>query len=449
MFIKYSTIVISAFLALCSMTVSGCSESSGGSGFIPNYNADFSPEDPTWFADREESSRPGQIAYLGSDVANVEPAWIRTTGEIPESFASIAGLGTQVHAVRVFVIDGFISRHPDVIGNVNLNLSTDVYNEDDSPVPTDEELHRPWPLFDHGTAVTSVVAALGNSRGIVGVAPGVEIVHVQAFDIDGWTRDETLARALDYCTANLLANGPNVIVMSWGTFFPAVKMRKSITRAAEAGVILVAAAGNTFSTSVTYPASDANVIAVGAVNVIREDDRVTVDPAEFSTFGADVDIWAPGQNVWTAQGAQLVDYRLVFNEETGYYEVETEIRTGEFYEKLNGTSFAAPIVAGTIALALSRNPGLNREDLVRLLQETAEPLFTETNGVVNIGRFVERAMNMPLAQPPQTRPLPMPESETTELAATAAGNPRAEDESPTNRRELNVLETCPSAPHAP
>jgi subtilisin family serine protease len=99
-------------------------------------------------------------------------------------------------------------------------------------------------------------------------------------------------------------------------------MESAVNYAVSRGVTVIAAAGNTGTQTVLYPAAYAPVIAVGAVNP-------ELQPSSFSSYGPKIDLWAPGEGIWT-----------------------TTLNAG--YGALNGTSFAAPHVAGVAALEMAR-----------------------------------------------------------------------------------------------
>lgn len=122
----------------------------------------------------------------------------------------------------------------------------------------------------------------------------------------------------------------------------------SLESAYNSGIVIVVSSGNYYHDSpipisqVAYPASSQFTISVGASN--ESDNR-----ADFSHYGSDLDIIAPGTNILTV-------YKKFINK----------------YEKVNGTSFSAPIVSGISALILSQNPELNPEQVRDILIESAD-----------------------------------------------------------------------------
>ena len=140
----------------------------------------------------------------------------------------------------------------------------------------------------HGTHVAGTIAALNNDVGIVGVMPNgnLKLHIVKVFNDDGWGYSSSLAQAVDTCAQN----GATVINMSLGGAGSSVTERNAMQAAFDAGVLLIAAAGNDGDTSMSYPASYDSVVSVAAV-----DDTKTL--ADFSQRNVQVELAGPGVNV--------------------------------------------------------------------------------------------------------------------------------------------------------
>lgn len=172
----------------------------------------------------------------------------------------------------------------------------------------------------HGTMVAGVAAATGNNgKGIAGVNWGARILPIQALDDDGYGDTVSVGNAIRYA----VAQGAKVINISLGTAYHDPYVRQAIEGASRAGVVVVAASGNEGCNCVSYPAAYPEVVAVGALT----SDGI---PASFSSYGASLDIMAPGAGIrtttWTAANQQ-----------------------SSYASSVSGTSFAAPIIAGLIA----------------------------------------------------------------------------------------------------
>jgi serine protease len=137
----------------------------------------------------------------------------------------------------------------------------------------------------HGTHVAGTIAALNNNVGIVGVLPNgnVKLHIIKVFNAGGWGYSSTLAHAVDTC----VQNGSTVINMSLGGAGSNVTERNAMQAAYDAGVLLVAAAGNDGNTAMSYPASYDSVVSVAAV-----DD--TKAHADFSQRNTQVELAGPG-----------------------------------------------------------------------------------------------------------------------------------------------------------
>lgn len=235
--------------------------------------------------------------------------WDRTTGK----------------GVRVAVLDtGVDMNHPDLKGN--LQGGCDTINE------------RPEPIDDngHGTHVAGTIAAQNNDFGVVGVAPEASIYAVKAFDSRGQGQVSDIVQGVEWCVQRRM----NIMNMSFGTRESSKALTLAIEKAAAAGIIMVAAAGNEGrQDAVLYPGRDPNVIAVAATT---QDDRI----ASFSSSGREVAISAPGEDVPST-------YK------------------GSTYKTISGTSMACPHVSGVAALLLCAVPKITRDEIRKAICSTA------------------------------------------------------------------------------
>lgn len=137
----------------------------------------------------------------------------------------------------------------------------------------------------HGTHVAGTIAALDNSVGVVGVAPGNVSLHiVRVFGDDGrWAYASSLIGALDECTAA----GANVVNMSLGGPLKSRSEQRAFAQAYNQGMLPVAAAGNDGNNRKSYPASYDSVVSVAAVDS-------ALNVADFSQQNDQVELAAPG-----------------------------------------------------------------------------------------------------------------------------------------------------------
>ncbi|PKM78866.1 MAG: hypothetical protein CVU88_08760, partial [Firmicutes bacterium HGW-Firmicutes-13] len=169
----------------------------------------------------------------------------------------------------------------------------------------------------HGTHVAGIVAALDNGAGVIGVAPGANLYAVKVLNNagSGWWSD--LIAGLQWC----VDNGMEVANMSLGATSAPPDVLDACDAADNAGLLLVAAAGNEYGGDVIYPAAYDSVIAVSATNSSDE-------LASFSSVGPEVELAAPGVNIYSTY------------------------KDGS-YTTMSGTSMASPHVAGTAALVIA------------------------------------------------------------------------------------------------
>lgn len=201
----------------------------------------------------------------------------------------------------------------------------------------------PNPMDDngHGTHVAGIVGARADGQGVVGVAPECRLYAAKVLDARGSGSMSTVVAALQWCIkANVQVANCSFSVSS----HPGAVVENAFIAAQRAGVLVVAAAGNSGasrdgSSTVSYPAAFPSCISVGAVDSAR-------NLAWFSSRGPRVDVVAPGVDV-------------------------TSCAPRGAYATCSGTSMAAPHVSGALALALKRGmtPGAAR---MRLLATTLD-----------------------------------------------------------------------------
>lgn len=169
----------------------------------------------------------------------------------------------------------------------------------------------------HGTHVAGIIVAELNQRGIVGVSPKADLYDVRAFGEDGKSSLSIILQAINWSIDHEM----DIINMSFGMPQYSEALARSVQRASERGIIMVASAGNSGG-EVEYPAKYKGVVGVSAI-----DQRGNL--ASFSSRGKGVNAKAPGVEILSTW-------------------------PGNQFRKLNGTSMAAPHVTGLMALQLSR-----------------------------------------------------------------------------------------------
>ena len=231
----------------------------------------------------------------------------------------------------------------------------------------------------HGTFVAALAGgSITNGEGIAGFGGDAKLLVVKAGGADGRLTDLEEADAIFYA----VRKGAKVINLSLGGPTTSVLERQAIDFAVKRGVLVVAAAGNTYErgNGLQYPAAllRNRGLAVAA-------STVTGTRASFSSTGAHVALAAPGEDVVAAVSSLApASFSPVTLGGAGLYGVGS------------GTSFAAPQVAGAAALVWGANPKLRAADVARILKETATGGGVRNDelgyGVLDVAAAVERAL---------------------------------------------------------
>jgi serine protease len=270
----------------------------------------------------------------------------------------------------VAVIDtGVVLSHPDLQGQLvpGYDFISNPANAGDGdgidPDPTDpgDRASPDGGSTFHGTHVAGTVAAAANNNdGVASVAFGSKVMPLRALGRFGGT-DYDIEQAIRFAaglpndSGTLPARRADVLNLSLGGPGFSAASQAVYDQARAAGVVLVAAAGNQATSTPFYPAAYPGVIAVGAVDINKQ-------RAPYSNFGPWIDIAAPGGN--TAQDVNGD------GKPDGVLSASASDRTGALvndYTFLQGTSMAAPHVAGVVALMKSVAPNLTPQDVSDLL----------------------------------------------------------------------------------
>ena len=222
-------------------------------------------------------------------------------------------------------------------------------------VPGEEEV---TPLFmdtsGHGMSVASVITGVNEDGSNIGINENVELYSARVLDDDGNAPISRVIEAIYWA----IEKDVDIINMSFGTQEYSAALEKAVTDAENAGILIVAAAGN--NETVEYPAAYEEVIAVGSVNSECE-------ISDFSATGDEIELVAPGETIKVADA---------FNTETA----------------VSGTSVAAPHVTA-IASVLMQNDAEATNDLIReVLNKSANRLGDCNeygNGIVDMEYALE------------------------------------------------------------
>lgn len=295
-------------------------------------------------------------------------------GDIESTWSSYTGKGTKV----AIIDDGFDIDHPEYVrsdgSNAILSTSRYYYTSDETvyyksysndPTCIKEE----WDSDDnkwatHGTNTSTTAAAPINNGGGVGIAPDADILALKT-DF-GFA---SIKKAIQYAVTQKV----DVINMSLGAFAEtftdgfgdrqewssgiATYLNSVCQEAYNAGVIVVAAAGNEATWHKSYPACNSHVIGVGALGKNTEGRLAAFTNYVSSTQTGEinVDILAPGHVYTATQGG-------------------TQKSISHTYDETQGTSFSCPIVSGAACLWKEKYPNGTPDEFLAQLQSTASDI---------------------------------------------------------------------------
>ena len=258
-----------------------------------------------------------QQTYI--DYLNIGGAWDLTRGA-----------DSNGEKVVVAVIDtGIDTDHPEFYdADGNSIISTQSYDATNDKVVDQYDISVIEDTNGHGTAVAGIIAAQMNTEGIAGIAPDVELLVIKCENDEAgeFKSSADIVFAIYYA----IEMDVDVINMSLGGSGGS-DMAKAIQLAVDNDIICVAAAGNAASEIPHYPAAYETVIGVGALA------EGSWDIADYSNFGINSDIMAPGTALTAAAGGD--------------------------YTYQSGTSISAPMVTAAVALYKAQNKYVTYHDL--------------------------------------------------------------------------------------
>ncbi len=340
----------------------------------PNYfaNIHFVPNDPFYRSSGSWGQNYDDLWGIKEDKLDLALAWDVTQGE----------------GVVVAVVDtGLDYNHPDIAANVWVNPGEIAGNRRDDDGNGFADDIRGWdfvtcqnlgggvcvspkepdsnPIDDngHGTHVSGTIAAVGNNkRGIIGVAPRAKIMPVKAFNREGVAPHSESSAGLVYAALN----GADVINNSWGCgFCPSNPVVEDAVRLAHGlGAVVVFSAGNDSRDVRTKSPQNMRrpkPVVISASNQLDQ-------PTYFTSFGATIDVAAPGggdvstpSNILSLKSKEcrVCAKKRILNSE---------------YLRLAGTSMSAPHASGLAALVLAKRPALTNEEVRHVLRTSTEDI---------------------------------------------------------------------------
>lgn len=282
-------------------------------------------------------------------------------------------------SIKIAVIDdGVDTRHPDLNYSQGYNALTDQMGQ------------KPNSWDCHGTAVSGLASGVGNNaKGLSGIIWRSKIVPIRVFYTkkDGpaktITSDDIMARGI----RKAYQIGSDILIIAWGCSV-SDPIRDAIDEAYEKGrkglgCLIAAASGNDPycpKDGVRFPASNKNVIAVGAVD--RNGKRWA-----YSCFGKKLSVVAPSGQI--PQGDIFTTDQV---KKDGFV-------AGDYYEKFGGTSAAVPLVGGLAGLILTCDKNVKAKQIRSIIEETADDLGSKGRddeygyGLINVYKAINRINN--------------------------------------------------------
>jgi thermitase len=298
--------------------------------------------------------------------------------------------------VYVGIVDeGVDFNHPDLAANMWTNpfeIAGDGIDNDGNGYVDDV---RGWDFYsndnsvydgssdDHGTHVAGTVGGVGgNGTGVVGVSWNVTMIPTKFLGTDGGYTSGAI-KSIDYLTDLKTRHGLNIVASnnSWGGGGYSSALHSAIIRGANAGILFVAAAGNSaVDTDVTanYPSNYSTLQGTSTTRAASYEAVISVAAltssgglASFSNYGATtVDLAAPGAGI-------------------------NSTLPGGGYGAYSGTSMAAPHVAGAVALLAASRPSMSAADIRSAILSTTRPATSLTGKTATGGRLdVAAAVNV-------------------------------------------------------
>jgi serine protease len=280
--------------------------------------------------------------------------WHYNTINVEQAWEALTNRGSS--NVTVAVLDtGVLTAHPDLSDNLIAGYDF-VDNDSDANDPGDKSINGQRSSF-HGTHVAGTIAAsAANATGGVGIAPNVSILPVRVLGQGGGLGSDIMegvcfAAQLSSSNnalcrnSNMAASAADIINLSLGGPGFSNIENELYNAVIAKGIIVIAAAGNESTSASFYPAAYANTVSVAAINR-------NLEQASYSNFGPTIDVAAPGGD---------------FSVDSGIVSTWGDDRNGSAiltYGSLQGTSMAAPHVAGVAALMKSAQPSLTHNQFL-------------------------------------------------------------------------------------
>lgn len=289
-------------------------------------------------------------------------------------------------------------------GNFACQEATSDYRCIKPPVDGDVRDYR-----GHGTHVAGIAVGRGAvPGGVKGVAPSAMIIPVRVFGEESAFTSSSIASAIRYATDR----GAHAMNLSLGWSYSPTEtdpiVRDAVMYARANGSVVIFAAGNEEEKASNHAGCSISEAVCVSASLVSKDSliqgpkkRASIKIADFSNFGIQVDITAPGEAVWSTTPCLATD-------ENGNPTPAKCSFPQHYYAKRGGTSMAAPHVTALAALVAAVNPRLTADQIKSVIQITASDAFEPGHdalggaGLINVRDALNYANDIYLGQ----RPLP-------------------------------------------
>lgn len=245
-----------------------------------------------------------------------------STGQVLPWGQDLMGVNAKIEDenIRVAILDsGINNSHEDLDGKIIKE-----YNAIEGSINND--------VFNHGTAIAGILTANDNDKGIIGLNQNIDVYDVKVLDENGNGSIDELTKGIQWS----IAQGVDIINLSIGFQTDSIELKAIISEAIDSGIIVVAAAGNTYRLGMDYPAQYEDVISVNAI----DSDLNLTDAAAAGV----ADFVAPGKSILSTDS--YGGYSLYF-----------------------GTSFSSAYVTGALSSWLTEyKSATNNKEKVSKLQ---------------------------------------------------------------------------------
>jgi serine protease AprX len=318
------------------------------------------------------------LVKVGMSVSNQATAADQVRAGVAGGLLGVGAIpGVSGQGIGVAIVDSGISPHAALTNKVVANVSLIVGD------PSVQD------AFGHGTHVAGIIAGSASAAASVtglfngGVAPGVQLINVRVLGADGVGRTSDVIAGIQWAIANRARYNIRVINLSLGhpVMEPAATdpLCEVVGEAVQAGIVVVAAAGNDgvapdgsrILGGINSPGNSPWAVTVGSLNTWgtakRSDDTVTTyssrGPARFDGT-VKPDVVAPGNKIVSleASGSYIP---------SAYSYLHRAGNGTNSYMQLSGTSMAAPMVSGGVALLLQGTPNMAPSQVKMALQAGA------------------------------------------------------------------------------